>query len=183
MRKIHRLITGNWPVVLLGFTILSLAFMALNRSFEHEVKWDRCFQEISLEKRNPQAFTSAIQFIPLEKELWRDYVHCHEKNSRSRRLNTGVFLMDDIWALFFVGLIYLLANYRDFRFTVLKKNLLGLLLLAYGFDFAENAIYLSLTEVSLLPTIGTLKLIFYAAALILALSAGAMNYRKRKKSG
>ncbi|MTB51136.1 hypothetical protein [Lewinella sp. W8] len=173
MEQLHHLITRKWPTVLLGFAVLSLVFTAANAYFTSEVNGDKCFEEALGKDINPQHFTSDVQFAALDEVRWRSYVECHRNNPVTRAINAGVFLLDDVWALFFIGLIYLLPNYRDFRLTSFKKILLVVLLLAYGFDFVENAVYLSLARFRWLPAVGSLKLIFYGAALLMAITAGA----------
>lgn len=182
MEQLHHLITRKWPTVLLGFTILSLVFMAANAYFKSEVNGDECFKEALGEDINPQHFTSTVRFAALDEECWKEYVDCHQQSSVTRAINTGVFLLDDVWALFFIAFIYLLPNYRDFRLTPFKKILLGVLLLAYGFDFIENAVYLSLAKFRWLPAVGSLKLIFYGAALLMAITAGARKLLRSKRT-
>lgn len=176
MRRIHTLVTKRWRVFLLVFVVLSLTFYALNVHHAKVLGADECFGALSPKKRSPQAFTSTLEFAALDGALWRDYVGCYRVNPKARAVNTAVFLTDDLWAIFFAAFIYLLANYRDVRWTPLKRILLWTLVVAYGFDLVENTIYLMIIEVNLLPTIGTLKLMFYGLALLLALTAVGRNY-------
>lgn len=156
MRQLHEFVTKHWRFLLITFVVLSGVFAFLNSKFSAEAA-QGCFEEVKLERLNSQAFTSSLSFDPLHSSKWQSFVACYEANPTAKSLNTAIFILDDVWALFFLAAIYLLGNIKNFVFTPLKRVLLVLLLIAYAFDFTENAIYLTLSEVRFLPTLGTLK--------------------------
>jgi hypothetical protein len=181
MRRIHDFITRYWRALLITFIVLSSAFAFLNSRFSQEAERG-CFMDIPLERVNSQAFTSSLSFAALDESAWQSFVACYAANPTAKSLNTAVFLLDDVWAISFLLVIYLLANVKNFTFTPLKRILFGLLFVAYAFDFTENAIYLTLSEVSWLPAIGTLKLLFYGAAILLACIALVRNLLSPKRT-
>lgn len=181
MRRIHDFITRHWRALLITFVVLSSVFALLNFRFSQEAERG-CFMDIPLERVNSQAFTSTLSFAALDEAAWQSFVACYAANPTAKSLNTAVFLLDDVWAISFLWVIYLLANIRSTAFNSLKRFILLIGIIAYAFDFTENAVYLTLTEVSWLPTIGTLKLLFYGATILLAVLALARNLLSPKRT-
>lgn len=180
MRQIHNFTTKHWRVLLLVFLILSTVFALLNAKFSAEAE-KGCFEDVPVARLNSQAFTSSINFRALDTATWQQFTNCYAANQKAKTLNAAIFLIDDVWAVFFIAMIYLLGNIKNFLFTPTKKVLLLVLLIAYTFDFVENAIYLTLTEVIVLPTIGTVKILFYVAGILLSLAILGRHLISRKK--
>lgn len=180
MRQIHNFTTRHWRVLLLVFLILSTVFALLNAKASTEAD-KGCFKDVPVARLNSQAFTSCISFKALDTVAWQKFTSCYTANQKAKTLNTAIFLIDDVWAVFFIAMIYLLGSIKNFLFTPTKQVLLVILLIAYAFDFVENAIYLTLTEVALLPTIGTVKILFYVAGILLSLTILGRHLISRKK--
>lgn len=168
MKPIHHLFTHHWRTLLIGLLISSAIFSYLNQSFEKQVLELECGKAYECEGIRAQMFTYKTAFEQIDMDKWGKWRACLLSAPGNKLIHThsAIFIIDDIWALFFLAFVYLLLNVKSFAFTVTKKWMLLSLLLAYLFDFIENALYFRLPEegwlLLQLPIIGTIKITLYA---------------------
>jgi hypothetical protein len=173
MENIHNFIVRHNKFIIVVFVLSSFVFQKQNCNFSIIAMQE--FEEEYLAGRTirPQFFTYEALWGKINHPDWKHWTEHIKSNPAFDKINKTIFIIDDIWAFFLIGMIYLLSNIRNKAFHTLKSALLFLLLIAYGLDFVENKVYFNLYEdgflVDNLPIIGTLKMAFYLIALVLAL--------------
>ena len=178
----HQVLHKFWYVIFLIILVLSFCFLQLNCEFSEEIHKNSTTLELSsyIDTTNlkPQSLSFPDYSVKiLEQEVWDAW---QEAIVPIKSLNIKIFWFDNIWALFFCFLIYLVGTFRLNRSTFYRP-LVSTLSIAYIFDLIENFTYLGIFESAfpVLPYVSFVKFITYILSVVLSLYLLVRSFKTR----